>query len=130
MTNVSRAIVSENLWRAQRDGVNARFIDETSGGTIECPDYLASLLSQLAPEIEEFDCLREIERAKLIVTGGTSADFQLASAGSKVASVKRTLRPPWWTGSPGSRLAEPFTGLRKVISCAASEKTAHLPQRR
>jgi carboxylate-amine ligase len=81
MTVVSRAIVSENLWRAQRDGVKARFIDEASGGTIECPDYLASLLSQLAPEIEEFDCLREVGRAKLIVTGGTSADFQLANAG-------------------------------------------------
>jgi glutamate---cysteine ligase / carboxylate-amine ligase len=78
MTGASRAIISENLWRAQRDGVRAAFLDEESGGTVRCADYLASLLHQLAPEIEEFDCLDEIERAKLIVTDGTSADFQLA----------------------------------------------------
>jgi uncharacterized protein YbaA (DUF1428 family) len=42
---------------------------------------LASLLTQLAPEIEEFDCLREIECAKAIVRNGTSADFQLAITG-------------------------------------------------
>jgi glutamate---cysteine ligase / carboxylate-amine ligase len=81
MTGVSRAIVSENLWRAQRDGVKARFIDPASGTAVQCADYLSSLLLRLAPEIEEFDCLREIERAKAIVLDGTSADFQLANAG-------------------------------------------------
>jgi glutamate---cysteine ligase / carboxylate-amine ligase len=80
MTGVSRAIVSENLWRAQRDGVRARFIDAASGRTVQCAEYLGSLLTQIAREIEEFDCLREIERAKAIVSNGTSADFQLANA--------------------------------------------------
>ena len=80
MTGVSRAIISENLWRAQRDGVQARFVDEASGGTIGCGDFLGALLLQLAPEIEEFDCLHEIERAKVIVLSGTSADFQQATA--------------------------------------------------
>jgi glutamate---cysteine ligase / carboxylate-amine ligase len=79
MTGVSRALVSENLWRAQRDGVRASFIDEASGATAKCADYLASLLSRLAPDIEEFGCLREVERAKKIASGGTSADFQLAT---------------------------------------------------
>ena len=46
---------------------------------VRCADYLASLLNQLAPEIEHFDCLREIARAKAIVMDGPSADFQLAS---------------------------------------------------
>jgi glutamate---cysteine ligase / carboxylate-amine ligase len=38
VTGASRALVSENLWRAQRDGVRAGFIDEGSGRSIPCQD--------------------------------------------------------------------------------------------
>jgi carboxylate-amine ligase len=93
MTGTSRAIVSENLWRAQRDGVRARFI-EASGWTIPCAEYLASLLTQLAPDIEEFHCLREIERAKAIVSGRTSADFQRANASDAEGGETQVIATP------------------------------------
>ena len=78
MTGASRAIVSENLWRAQRDGVRASFIDETNGKAVRCKEYLSLILDKLAREIGDFDCVLELDRAKLIVEHGTSSDFQLA----------------------------------------------------
>ena len=77
MTGASRAIVSENLWRAQRDGVRASFIDQTSGRAVPCAEYLASLLDQIASDVSELDCAREVEQTREIVTSGTSADHQL-----------------------------------------------------
>jgi gamma-glutamyl:cysteine ligase YbdK (ATP-grasp superfamily) len=56
------AIVAENLWRAQRDGVRATFIDETSGSAIPCAEYLASVLEQLALDATELNCVPEADR--------------------------------------------------------------------
>jgi glutamate---cysteine ligase / carboxylate-amine ligase len=53
MTGASRAIVSENLWRAQRDSVRASFIDETSGASVPCAEFLASLLDELAGDMSD-----------------------------------------------------------------------------
>jgi glutamate---cysteine ligase / carboxylate-amine ligase len=77
MTGSSRAIVSENLWRAQRDGARANFIDETSGRVIPCADYLASVLERLALDATELSCVPEVKRTKEIAASGTSADHQL-----------------------------------------------------
>jgi carboxylate-amine ligase len=77
MTGASRAIVAENLWRAQRDGVGASFIDETSGREVPCATYLASLLDQLAADVSQLDCGPEVERTREIVASGSSADHQL-----------------------------------------------------
>jgi carboxylate-amine ligase len=78
MTGTSRAIVSENLWRAQRDGVRASFIDEEGAQSVPCAEYLSSLLQGLASDVEELGCEPEISRTKEIVAHGTSADQQLA----------------------------------------------------
>lgn len=90
MTGASRAIVSENLWRAQRDGVRASFIDEPSGRAVPYPEYLAALLDQLALDATELDCVPEVERTREIVAHGTSADHQLAilaeSQGARTAA--------------------------------------------
>ncbi len=77
LTGLSRAIASENLWRAQRDGVRASFIDETSRTSVSCCDYLTLLLDQLAPDAAELGCEAELERTQEIVAHGTSADHQL-----------------------------------------------------
>lgn len=78
MSGASRAIVSENLWRAQRYGVRATFIDEESARSVPCAEYLDFLLDRLALDVAEFGCESEINRAKEIVAHGTSADCQLA----------------------------------------------------
>ena len=103
--------------------MRARFIDEGSGGTVQCADYLPSFLEQLAPDIEEFECLREIGRAIAIVADGTGADFQLASVSdTKDNGAPTSATPPWWTGSPGSQPAvfntrwEHFLAIYKLSS--------------
>lgn len=78
LTSISRAIASENLWRAQRDGVRANFIDEASGTSLPCSKYLTSLLDQLAPDAVELGCTEELGHTREIVTNGTSSDRQLA----------------------------------------------------
>jgi glutamate---cysteine ligase / carboxylate-amine ligase len=81
MTGASRALVSENLWRAQRDGIRASFIDESSGRAIPCAELLATLLELLVRDAEKLGCLSEIERTREIIAKGTSADQQLAIEG-------------------------------------------------
>ena len=78
LTGASRAIVSENLWRAQRDGVRASFINEASGTSVPCSDCLTSLLDHLAPGAAELGCMAELDHSREIVAHGTSADHQLA----------------------------------------------------
>jgi glutamate---cysteine ligase / carboxylate-amine ligase len=77
VTAASRAIVSENLWRAQRDGVRADFIDEKSARSVPCSEYLVTLLEMIAPDEAELGCELEVKRTRHIVAHGTS-DRQLA----------------------------------------------------
>ena len=78
LTGASRAIASENLWRAQRDGVRASFLDEASGDAEPFAAYLEALLAQLAEDADALDCGAEIAMTREIVSSGTSADRQLA----------------------------------------------------
>lgn len=75
LTNASRAIASENMWRAQRDGVRASFIDE-SGETSTFDEYLERILADVAEDAEALGCSTETARARVIVSEGASADRQ------------------------------------------------------
>ena len=96
LTGTSCAIAAENLWRAQRGGIKASFLDE-DGGVLTCADYLAAVLASVAEDAAELGCAREVERTREIVATGTSADHQLAlfaqerersgSAGEALAAV-------------------------------------------
>ena len=85
MTGASRAIVAENLWRAQRDGVRARFIDEETRNVVSCADCLEALIGQIKPDEEALGCSPEIARTLEIVASGTSSDHQLALLGSSTS---------------------------------------------
>lgn len=78
LTGASRALVSENMWRAQRDGVHASFLDEQSGDVVPFATYLDALFAEIAEDVDALGCRPEIERARLIAKEGTSADQQLA----------------------------------------------------
>ena len=78
LTGASRAIASENMWRAQRDGIRAAFIDEKRGVAVPFSDCLAEILSLVAEDASELGCAAEVDRAHAIVANGTSADRQLA----------------------------------------------------
>jgi carboxylate-amine ligase len=80
LTGVSRAITTENLWRAQRHGVRASFIDEHQKRAIPCAEFFNALLDQLNGDANELNCLSEIQLTREIVAKGTSADYQIAIA--------------------------------------------------
>ena len=76
LTSVSRAVASENMWRAQRDGVGAVFVQE-EGGAIAFADLLSAVLATVAEDADALGCQAELERARTIASEGTSADRQL-----------------------------------------------------
>src|SRR5215470_8893405 len=78
MTAVSRAIVVENKWRAQRYGVSGTFASHDGSGAITVAEMLEQVLAEVLPDAEELGCSTHASRCRTIVGGGTSADAQLA----------------------------------------------------
>ncbi len=79
LTGVSRAIAAENLWRAQRSGIEAELIDEAAEQAFPFPAALDTLLSLIAEDAEALGCTDEIADARRILREGTSADRQIAA---------------------------------------------------
>ena len=77
LTSVSRAVASENMWRAQRRGVQASFIDER-GNVVPFAEHLKAILDAVAKDADALGCTDELARTRVIVAEGTSADRQLA----------------------------------------------------
>jgi carboxylate-amine ligase len=77
LSGASRAIVSENLWRAQRDGIHSSLIDEQRAEAIPFDVHLDAVLASIAEDAEALGCQPEIEIARQIAITGTSADRQL-----------------------------------------------------
>jgi carboxylate-amine ligase len=73
---VTRAIVVENKWRAQRYGVRGTFVGEN--GAITVAGMMEQVLEETAADAAALDCLAEMERCRTIVGAGTSADAQMA----------------------------------------------------
>ncbi|GJE56215.1 MULTISPECIES: carboxylate-amine ligase [Methylobacterium] len=79
LTGVSRALAQENLWRAQRSGIEAELIDEASEQAFAFADTLDTVLSLIAEDAEALGCRAEVEGAHRILREGTSADRQIAT---------------------------------------------------
>src|SRR5205085_12683989 len=78
LTAVTRALVVENKWRAQRYGVHGTFVDISGNGAISVADLLEQVLDDVHRDAEVLGCVNEIEHCRSIVGSGTSADTQLA----------------------------------------------------
>jgi glutamate---cysteine ligase / carboxylate-amine ligase len=78
MNAVTRAIIVENKWRAQRYGVNGTFARIEGGGPITVAHMLDRVISDVTPDAKDLGCLDEVLRCLTIVSNGTSADRQLA----------------------------------------------------
>jgi len=76
MTPVTRAIVVENKWRAQRYGIHGTFV--TEHGAVPVADLVTQVVEDVMPDAEALGCEHELERCRIIVGSGTSADAQLA----------------------------------------------------
>jgi carboxylate-amine ligase len=75
---VTRAIVIENKWRAQRYGVYGTFVDTDGHGAVSVADLLDQVIDSIGRDAQALKCLPEVERCRAIVGSGTSADAQLA----------------------------------------------------
>jgi len=69
-------LIGENRWRAQRYGVTRSLLDLGRGQKTEMPGLVEELIDMLMPDAERLDCVRQVEHARRIVTGGTSAGRQ------------------------------------------------------
>ena len=76
-TGAARAITAENLWRAQRDGIRAAFID-IDGGTVPFAAGLDAVLSQVEEDAAALGCETDLACLRELAAHGTSADRQLA----------------------------------------------------
>jgi glutamate---cysteine ligase / carboxylate-amine ligase len=86
LTGASRAIIAENLWRAQRNGIHAMFINERTGEADNVSAYLDSVLADIREDAEALSCQKEIQRTAQIVSEGTSSDYQTTCFENTVAS--------------------------------------------
>jgi len=78
LTAVTRAIVVENKWRAQRYGVHGSFVDISGNGAITVAEMLEHVIDDVEKDAYALGCHREIAHCRTIVGSGTSADTQLA----------------------------------------------------
>jgi glutamate---cysteine ligase / carboxylate-amine ligase len=78
LTAVSRAIVVENKWRAQRYGIHETFVDEARPRGVPFARWLDQVIDEAAGDAAALGCLDEVLACRTIVANGTSADAQLA----------------------------------------------------
>jgi carboxylate-amine ligase len=78
MDAISRAIVVENKWRAQRYGVRGTFARLERDGPIAVAEMLEHVIAEVTPDADALDCLDAVLHCRRIVEQGTSADRQLA----------------------------------------------------
>lgn len=78
LTSAFRAITAENVWRAQRYGSHGGLICLRSRGMCTVPSLVDELVDGLAEDAEALDCVADLAHCRVIATGGSSADRQLA----------------------------------------------------
>jgi carboxylate-amine ligase len=78
LTAVTRAIVVENKWRAQRYGVHGTFVDISGNGAITVAEMLEQVVEDVERDAVALGCLKEVQHCLSIVGSGTSADTQLS----------------------------------------------------
>ncbi len=73
----SRMLIEENVWRAQRYGINESLIDFGAGKLVPYAQLVDEIIELVAEDAEMLDCVAELHHARTIVQRGTSADTQL-----------------------------------------------------
>ncbi len=102
-TGTARAITSENLWRAQRDGIHASFLDAGGGEVVPLATQLEAVIALVAEDADALGCALAVGRAREVAATGTSADRQRAIFAEAQAQ----------TGDPAN-------GLRHVVDWIAA----------
>ncbi len=74
----SRMLIDENVWRAQRYGIDEPLIDYGRGELVPFPELLMEMIELVQRDAAELGCLDEVLHTRAIVERGTSAHRQLA----------------------------------------------------
>ncbi len=82
----SPALISENVWRAQRYGHEGSMIDFGRGELVPFADLIEELIEMTSEDAEALGVSRHMEHARKIVVEGTSADRQLAAYEAAIAT--------------------------------------------
>ena len=70
-------LISENIWRAQRYGVEGSLMDYGKGVLVPFQDLVEEMIEMIRPDAEELGCVDAVEHVRSIVEVGTSADRQV-----------------------------------------------------
>jgi len=70
-------LVEENIWRAQRYGIEGSLMDFGIGALVPYAELVEELIDLVHQDSVELGCVAEVEHAREIVARGTSADRQL-----------------------------------------------------
>ena len=71
-------LIQENRWLAQRYGSRSRLVDFGKRSLVPLVDLTGELLELVQEDAEALGCTAEVERARRIVSQGTSAERQRA----------------------------------------------------
>jgi carboxylate-amine ligase len=71
-------LIDENRWRAQRYGFSEGLVDFGRGAIVGYPELLEEMIAMIGAEADVLGCRAEVERARDIVSRGTSAHRQRA----------------------------------------------------
>jgi len=72
-------MIEENMWRAQRYGVDGSLVDFGIGQLVPYGDLVEEFIEMLAQDAIEFGVREEVRHAREIVQSGTSAHRQLST---------------------------------------------------
>ena len=92
MDAITRAIVVENKWRAQRYGVRGSFARIERNGSITVAEMLEHVIAEVTPDAQALGCLDAVQDCRRIVERGTSADCQLAIYDRYAGNPEQALR--------------------------------------
>ena len=117
---VSRAIVVENKWRAQRHGIHGTFVNVDGSGATPVAEMLDQLIEEITPDAESLGCLAEVKHCRAIIDAGTSADAQLAVFKDKESSAPPDVALRAVTGrQPPRNTRSPELSTKEAVAWAA-----------
>nr|VFK29178.1 MAG: carboxylate-amine ligase [Candidatus Kentron sp. MB]VFK34766.1 MAG: carboxylate-amine ligase [Candidatus Kentron sp. MB]VFK76936.1 MAG: carboxylate-amine ligase [Candidatus Kentron sp. MB] len=79
-------LLEENRWRAQRYGYEKGLMDFGKGSIVPYGELLEEILFLVREDAEYFDCVAELEHARLIIERGTSAHWQVRTYQNTIAA--------------------------------------------
>lgn len=129
-----RAIAEENLWRVQRHGLEAPYIDSLTGAAEPIRHSIRALVDWLTPYARRLDCVAELNHVETILARGASADRQLdifrahVAKGAETAdALKEVVR---WLIAETAGVAVEDASPQEDKACAAISELAPRRSRR